>query len=130
MTHSASARLDGLLVCESLQAGLLRDTGGPAVRFGVSAGVQTHPVWALGRLAFVVYAFRQTSRKDTLEVCLGGGLVSSSRVSVLVVDHINWFTSQRLRIEAERLAMELYSQVSLPEEWPLNVLSWFVREQI
>ena len=130
MTHTASARLDGQFMCETLQAGLLRSTSSPVVCFAVSAGLQTHPVWALGRLAFVTYAYSQTCKGKDVEVCLGGGLLSNTRVSVLIVDHIQWHTSQQVRTSAERLAAELYLQKNLPEQWPMKVLSLPVSNQV
>ena len=130
MTYTASARLDGLFVCETLQAGLLRTTSSPVVCFGVSAGLQTHPVWALGRLAFVAYAYGQTCKGKDVEVCLGGGLLSNTRVSILIVDHIQWHVPSRVSTVAERLAAELYLQENLPEQWPLKVLSLPVSNQV
>jgi hypothetical protein len=117
MSYSASARLDGLLLCESVQVGVLLGTRAPAACFDVSAGPQTHPVWALGQLAFLVYAYYQSAAQRDLEVCLGAGLVSDLSCSLLVADHIQWYTSRKIRTNAERLLSEMRL-----ERWPETAL--------
>jgi len=113
MTTYASARLDGIFVCGTLQAGILRNTNSPVVCFTVEAGVQTHPVWALDRLAFVVYSYCQASKGNPVEVNLEGTFISNESVSVVVANRIQWHTSRRVRTNAERLI----SEINL-DRWP------------
>ena len=117
MTTYASARLDGIFVCGTLQAGILRNTNSPVVCFTVQAGVQTHPVWALDRLAFVVYSYCQASRENPVEVNLEGTLVSDDSVSIVVANRVQWHTSRRVRTNAERLISEMTL-----DRWPVTKL--------
>ena len=107
MTTYASARLDGIFVCSTLQAGILRNTNSPVVSFTVEAGVQTHPVWALDRLAFVVYSYCRASKENPVEVNLEGTLISNESVSVVVANRIQWHTSRKIRTNAERMISEM-----------------------
>jgi hypothetical protein len=117
MTTYASARLDGIFICDTLQAGILRNTNSPVVSFTVEAGVQTHPVWALDRLAFVVYSYCRASKENPVEVNLEGTLISNESVSVIVANRIQWHTSRKIRTNAERMISEMRL-----ERWPKTML--------
>jgi len=118
MSAYASARLDGLFICRALQAGILRGASSPVVCFTVAAGVQEHPVWALDRLAIVVYAYCRASEGSPVEICLEGRLVSNESISVVVANRVQWHTSRRARISAERLIAEMMLRGKLPTDWP------------
>jgi len=117
MTTYASARLDGIFICGTLQAGILRNTNSPVVSFTVEAGVQTHPVWALDRLAFVVYSYCRASKENPVEVNLEGTLISNESVSVVVANRIQWHTSRKIRTNAERMISEMRL-----DRWPKTKL--------
>ena len=123
MSIYASARLDGLFICEALQAGILHAASSPVVCFMVAAGVQEHPVWALDRLAVVVYAYCQASRGSPVEICLEGMLVSNESISVVVANRVQWHTSRRARTSAERLIAEMMHNGKLPTGWPRERLT-------
>ncbi len=123
MATYASARLDGLFVCSTLQAGILQNATSPAVRFTVAAGVQHHPVWALDRLALVVYAYCRASTGSSVEVNLEGSLVSNESTSIVVANRIQWHTSRKVRTTAEQLISELALTGRLPKQWPADMLS-------
>ena len=117
MTTYASARLDGIFVCGTLQVGILRNTNSPVVSFTVEAGVQTHPVWALDRLAFVVYSYCRASKENPVEVNLEGTLISNESVSVIVANRIQWHTSRKICTNAERMISEMRL-----DRWPKTKL--------
>jgi hypothetical protein len=132
MTSYASVHLDGCLPCGSLQAGLLNTPAAPglAVRFQVLAGLQSHPVWALERLAVVVFAYCATAAalQADVQVNVTGTLVSSERISLTIARSIEWHTSRQIRTQAERLIAEWTSAGPLPPVWPLESLAppvWF-----
>ena len=64
-TAYASARLDGVLDYMTLKIGLLTKTPQPTpvIAFYVLAGLQRHPIWALDRMAAVVFCYCVTAKQ-------------------------------------------------------------------
>jgi|WetSurMetagenome_2_1015567.scaffolds.fasta_scaffold86492_2 hypothetical protein len=104
-TAYASAHIDGELDCESLKVGVLATPEKtPVAFFLVIAGVQKHPVWAIGSLATYVYSYSQAARKagqNFIEVNVTANLVSGNRMTCTVASKINWHTSSKIRTQAE-----------------------------
>ena len=123
MTTYVSARLDGTFMCGTLQAGVLRNTSSPVVCFTVEAGIQTHPIWALDRLAIVAYAYCLASKDNPVDVSLEGTLMSNDSISVVLAQRIQWHTSRKVRITADQLVSEMYQNGKLPLHWPVVNLS-------
>ena len=124
MTTYASVRLDGLFLCRALRAGILQGTASPVVCFAVTAGAQEHPVWALDRLAFVVYAYCQASRDGTpVEVSLEGTLVSNELISIVVANRVQWHTARKTRMAAERMIAGITLGKKLPDDWPITAIT-------
>ena len=108
-TAYASARLDGALDCETLKIGILKTPpqSTPVVTFHILAGLQRHPVWALDRLAAIVYCYCMTARKHEqliIEVNLTANLVSGSETVCIIASNIHWHTSKEIRNQAEGMA--------------------------
>ena len=108
-TAYASARLDGVLECETLKIGILKTPPliTPVATFYILAGLQRHPVWALDRLAAVTYCYCQMAQKYgqlTIEVNLTAHLVSGSETVCVVARNIHWHTSKEIRNQAEGMA--------------------------
>ncbi len=110
----ASARIDGVLDFDAVRFGIL-DTPGqptPVVNFFVVAGPQRHPVWALDRLAAVVYCYCKAvgepdGKNGHIELNLTGNLVSGMDTSCVVASSINWHTSAEIRRRAEGLIEDM-----------------------
>jgi hypothetical protein len=106
MTQSiayASARIDGVLDCKTMKIGILKTPtqSTPVVTFQVLAGLQRHPVWALDRLAAVVYCY-----------CLAACIIASS---------IQWHTSKEIRGQAEAMiAAMTCSSPRWTDRWPFK----------
>ena len=111
-TAYASARIDGILECHTLRVGILQAPVQltPVVSFYVQAGLQRHPVWALDRLAAVVYCYCQMAKEkldDTIEINLSANLISGSEAICMVASKITWHTSRDVRLRAERMIAEM-----------------------
>jgi hypothetical protein len=130
-TAYASARIDGALDCRTLKVGLLKvpDRLTPVVTFHVLAGLQTHPVWALDRLAAVVYCYCLALRKHVassgggqlIEINLSASLVSGSDAVCVVASNINWHTSREIRSQAEAMIATMTSTGSRwAAQWPFK----------
>ena len=126
MSTYASVRFDGSISCMTVRAGIIRTPGGssPVVAFQVSAGIQTHPVWALDRLALVIFCYCKAAREgsiagtgELIQVNVEGTLVSNDHTSVAVANSIHWHTSKRVRELAENMISEMANGV-YTREWP------------
>ena len=121
----ASARLDGVLDCETLKVGILKTPPQltPVATFYVIAGLQRHPVWALDRLAAVVYCYCLAARNycQTIEINLTANLVSGSDVVCVVAAKINWHTSKEIRTRAETMIASMTCASShWADQWPFK----------
>jgi len=126
MSTYASVRFDGSISCMTIRAGIIKTPVGssPVVAFQVSAGIQTHPVWALDRLALVIFCYCRSARQgsetgtgELIQVNVEGTLVSNDLSSVAVANSIHWHTSKHVRDLAERMIAEM-SNGALARQWP------------
>ncbi len=72
--------------------------------FRLAAGIQSHPVRAIDRLAFVVYCYYEVAEQlkvRFIDVAVKYTLVSGSETSVIMAQSIHWFTSAEIRRQAE-----------------------------
>ena len=132
MTQSiayASARIDGVLDCKTMKIGILKTPpqSTPVVAFQVLAGLQRHPVWALDRLAAVVYCYCLAVRKHAessgssqlIELNLSANLVSGSEAVCIIASSIHWHTSKEIRSQAEAMIAAMTSSSSRwTDRWP------------
>jgi hypothetical protein len=126
MSTYASVRFDGSISCTTIRAGIIQTPGGfsPVIAFQVSAGIQTHPVWALDRLAIVVYSYCHAAKRGSMagtgefiQVNVEGTLVSGESASISVANSIHWHTSKRVRELAEDMIDEM-SNGAFARQWP------------
>ena len=134
MTQSiayASARIDGVLDCKTMKIGILKTPpqSTPVVAFQVLAGLQRHPVWAIDRLAAVVYCYCQAVRKHAesshgsqlIELNLSANLVSGSEAVCIIASSIHWHTSKEIRDQAEAMiAAMTCSNSRWTDRWPFK----------
>jgi hypothetical protein len=134
MTQSiayASARIDGVLDCKTMKIGILKTLpqATPVVAFHVLAGLQRHPVWALDRLAAVVYCYCLAVRKHAessgggqlIELNLCANLVSGSEAVCIIASSINWHTSKEIRDQAEGMIARMTGTgVRWAKQWPFR----------
>ena len=134
MTQSiayASARIDGVLDCKTMKIGILKTPpqSTPVVAFQVLAGLQRHPVWALDRLAAVVYCYCLAVRKHAessgssqlIELNLSANLVSGSEAVCIIASSIHWHTSKEIRDQAEgMIAAMTCSNSRWTDRWPFK----------
>jgi hypothetical protein len=98
--------------------------GSPIVKVMVIAGRQAHPIWALDRLALVIYCYVQSAQyhypggPQPIQVNVRSSLISSESTSCIVADSIIWHTSEAIRADAERLMAKLTSDARLTTHWP------------
>jgi hypothetical protein len=119
------SHIDGGLDCSSLSKGILRSMpDSPIVKAMVIAGKQAHPIWAMDRLALVIYSYVQSAKYHyprgplPIQVNIRGSLVSNESTSCIVADSIIWHTSEAIRSDAERLIAKLTSDARLTSHWP------------
>jgi hypothetical protein len=127
----ASARIDGVLDCKTMKIGILKTPpqSTPVVAFQVLAGLQRHPVWAIDRLAAVVYCYCQAVRKHAesshgsqlIELNLSANLVSGSEAVCIIASSIHWHTSKEIRDQAEAMiAAMTCSNPRWTDRWPFK----------
>lgn len=123
----ATSHIDGGLDCSSLVIGVLKslpDT--PVIKAMIIAGKQKHPIWALGRLALVMYCYSMIARKhypkqlEPVQLNIFGTLISNERGSCVVAQSVAWHTSDAIRSEAERMIREMANGSRLTSHWPSN----------
>jgi hypothetical protein len=121
----ATSHIDGGLDCSSLSIGILKSMpDSPIVKAMVIAGKQAHPIWALDRLALVIYCYVQSAKYHyprgplPIQVNIRSSLVSNTITSCIVADSIIWHTSETIRSDAERLIAKLTSDAHLTAHWP------------
>ena len=121
----AMSHIDGGLDCSSLSMGILKSMpDSPMVKAMVIAGKQAHPIWAMDRLALVIYSYLQSAKYHyprgplPIQVNIRGSLVSNESMSCIVADSIIWHTSETIRVDAERLVAKLASDAHLTTHWP------------
>jgi len=121
----ATSHIDGGLDCSSLSIGILKsmpDT--PIVKAMVIAGKQAHPIWALDRLALVIYSYVEAAKYHhpngplPIQVNVRGSFISDDSASSIVAESIYWHTSERIRVDAERIIARLVSGSGLTTHWP------------
>ena len=121
----ATSHIDGGLDCSSLSIGILESMpDSPIVKAMVIAGKQAHPIWALDRLALVIYCYVQSAKYHyprgplPIQVNVRSSLISNAVTSCVVADSIIWHTSETIRSDAERLLAKLSSNACLTTQWP------------
>lgn len=121
----ATSHIDGGLDCFSLSIGILKSMpNSPIAKAMVIAGQQAHPIWALDRLALVIYSYAQSAKYhyphglQPIQVNIRGSLISNASTSCIVGDSIVWHTSETIRTDAERLIAKLTSDAHLTTHWP------------
>ena len=101
----------------------------PVVAFQVLAGLQRHPVWAIDRLAAVVYCYCQAVRKHAesgnnsqlIELNLSANLVSGSEAVCIIASSIHWHTSKEIRDQAEGMIAAMTCASSRwTDRWPFK----------
>jgi hypothetical protein len=119
MVTYATVHIDGMLDCTILKVGLLQASFQPipVTKFYVIAGVQRHPIWAIERLAIVVYCYCQAAKANQAKLCpdeivgiemnLSANLVSGTESNCVVASSILWHTSTKIRRTAETMIGEL-----------------------
>lgn len=119
VTTYAVAHLDGAVVANSVQVGVLFPSSSPVARVTVVAGGQRHPVWAVDRVAVVFYAYCRAAKQHeylSLQVNITGVLVSDERASSILARSVNWHTSAIVRADAEREIAVLSNGAPWPSE--------------
>jgi len=127
----ASARIDGVLDCKTMKIGILNTPpqSTPVVAFQVLAGLQRHPVWAIDRLAAVVYCYSKAVRKHAessngsqlIELNLSANLVSGTEAVCIIASSIHWHTSKEIRDQAEgMIATMTCSSSRWIDRWPFK----------
>jgi len=121
----ATSHIDGGLDCSNLSIGILKSLPvSPIVKAKVIAGQQAHPIWAIDRLALVIYSYIQSAKYHyprgplPIQVNVRSSLISNENTSCVVVDSIIWHTSDTIRIDAERLIAKMNSAIPLTANWP------------
>ena len=121
----ATSHIDGGLDCSSLSIGILKSMpDSPILKAMVIAGQQAHPIWALDRLALVIYCYVQSAKYhyprglQPIQVNIRSSLISNASTSCIVADSIIWHTSEAIRADAERLIVKLTSEAHLTTHWP------------
>jgi len=134
-TPYASARFDGALMFNSLQAGIMvtSETRSPIVRYEVLAGAQHHPVWSLDHLALVVYCYCEVAKVEKLEetdlqVSVTASWVSTDQFSNLIATYIVWHTSSIIREAVSRMLAHLEDEQE--HAWPLTEMQLPVQESL
>ena len=121
----ATSHIDGGLDCSSLSIGvLITMSESPIVKVMVIAGLQAHPVWAIDRLAVVIYCYVQSANYHyprgprPIQVNVRGSLISNDSTSCVVAGSFSWHTSEAIRMNAERLIAKMTSGNQLTAQWP------------
>ena len=121
----AISHLDGGLDCSSLSIGVLTSMpDSPIVKAMVIAGRQAHPIWALDRLALVIFSYVEAAKYHhpsgplPIQVNVRGSFISDASTSCIVAETIYWHTSERIRVDAERIISKLVSSAKLTTHWP------------
>lgn len=121
----AISHLDGGLDCSSLSIGVLTSMpDSPIVKAMVIAGRQAHPIWALDRLALVIFSYVEAAKYHhpsgplPIQVNVRGSFISDASTSCIVAEAIYWHTSERIRVDAERIISKLVSSAKLTTHWP------------
>jgi hypothetical protein len=125
-TAYASARLDGVLDYMTLKIGLLTKTPQPTpvIAFYVLAGLQRHPIWALDRMAAVVFCYCVTAKQvdQPMEVSVTANLVSGSETICAIASNISWHTSKEIRNKAENMIARMTGSGArwAEQQWPFR----------
>lgn len=121
----ATSNIDGGLDCSSLSIGILTTMSeSPIVKVMVIAGLQAHPVWAIDRLAVVIYCYVQSAKYHyprgprPIQVNVRGSLISNDSTSCVMAGSFSWHTSEAIRMNAERLIAKMTSGKQLTTQWP------------
>lgn len=112
---SANAHFDGFILLDSVEAGLTTPSPSrsPIIYFQVSAGMQPHPVYALDRLAIVIYSYCKAAHvldHDTqMQAYFSCAWVSTAISSNLIATHVEWHVSTRMRTAAQKFIDDIDS---------------------
>ena len=121
----ATSHIDGGLDCSSLSIGILESMpGSPILKALVIAGQQAHPIWALDRMAVVIYCYVQAAKYHypdgpmPIQVNIRSSLISNESTSCIMADSFIWHTSAEIRKDAEVLIAKMTSDACLIIRWP------------
>ncbi len=119
----AIARFDGFVIFGDVQMGMMKTgiTRSPIVKFSVVAGYQKHPVYALDRLALIVYSYCQAAKsagigETSLQASITASWVSTEQFSNIVATHIEWHTAMTIRPASQQILNDLIE--SQNRKWP------------
>ena len=124
-TVYAAAHIDGTLDCQTMKVGILQAPlqPTPVAFFRVVAGLQRHPVWAIDRLAVVVYCYYQSAlnyNQPAIEINLTGNLVSGTEAVCVIASKITWHTSREIRHWAEAKVSAMCEGSQWVNRWPFT----------
>jgi hypothetical protein len=121
----ATSHIDGGLDCSSLSIGILESMpDSPILKAMVIAGQQAHPIWAIDRLAVVIYCYVQAAKYHypdgpmLIQVNIRSSLISNESTSCIMADSFMWHTSGEIRKDAELLIAKMTSDARLITRWP------------
>jgi hypothetical protein len=121
----ATSHIDGGLDCSSLSIGILDSIpDSPIIKAMVIAGQQAHPIWALDRMAVVIYCYVQSAKYHysdgpmLIQVNIRSSLISNESTSCIMADSFIWHTSGEIRRDAELLIAKMTSDARLITRWP------------
>jgi hypothetical protein len=124
----ATSHIDGGLDCSSLSIGILKSMpDSPILKAMVIAGKQAHPIWALDRLALVIYSYVESAKYHyprgplPIQVNVRGSFISNTITSSIVAESIIWHTSETIRVDAERLIAKMTSSAHPTAQWPSKI---------
>ena len=130
----ASAHIDGTITIQSIRVGLLGGQGEPGVPlacYRVTAGIQSHPAYAMARAAIKVFAYAEAAKRfgiETIQVNLRANLISAEAVTLLVSDgeiDIDWHGPSEVRNAAELTFVKLTAGKAnaIPQDWPTTPMA-------
>ena len=121
----ATSNIDGGLDCSSLCIGILDSIpDSPIIKAMVIAGQQAHPIWAIDRLAVVIYCYVQSANYHypdgplPIQVNVRSSLISNDITTCVMAGSLSWHTSEAIRADAERLIAKMTSDAQLITRWP------------
>ena len=112
----------GKLDVASAQYGIMGASQETAVTFfRLVAGIQSHPVRAMDRLAYEVYSYcraAESLQEPLIDVAVKYTLVSGFESSLIMANSIHWFASPELRHQAKIKLGEMAEAGRKGIRWP------------
>lgn len=124
----ASAHIDGTIIMQNIRIGVLGSGSQaiPLATFRVTAGIQSHPAYAMARSAIKVFAYAEAAARfeiETMQISMRANLVSAEAVTVLISDgeiDIEWHGPRDVRNAAEYTFAKMTNgkTAAIPANWP------------